>query len=180
MNTVLVAPDEGAMEFVQLVADNAEPKIPFILFEKKRENERTVTLKYSEKSQLSQEQIKGKDIVVLDDMVRTGSTIIKCCNLLKTYAPRKIVFAVTHFLSSEEIKQNLADSCIDEIITTNTIPTILNRDHQGRLRKKMAVLKINKWIASYLNKYLELGMNFGTHLYTEDMSLKNPRFKKRN
>ena len=31
---------------------------------------------------------------------------------------------------------------LDEILTLNTIPSILNRDTQGRLRKKMVVLKI--------------------------------------
>ncbi|MFO7656643.1 MAG: phosphoribosyltransferase family protein [Bacteroidales bacterium] len=176
-NTVLVAPDEGAWEFVRFTAESAEPFFPYIVFEKTRKDERSVSMKFSQKSQLSQNQIKGKDVVVLDDMVRTGSTIVNCCKLLKKYRPRKIIFAVTHFFSSDEIKRNLSGSCIDEIITTNTIPNILNRDHQGQLRKKMAVLKINKWIANYLNSYLKLGLNIEYPLYKEDISDKNPRSK---
>jgi ribose-phosphate pyrophosphokinase len=110
-------------------------------------------------------------------MVRTGTTIMQCCNLLKKHLPRKIVIYITHFFSSREIKQNLGDSCIDEIITTNTLPTILNRDHQGRLRKKMAVLKINKWIAAHLNDQLQLGYAIKQPFYQEDISDKNPRSK---
>ena len=108
-------------------------------------------------------------------MVRTGTTITECCKILKKYNPAKIIFVVTHFFSSNEIKRNLSHPFIDEIITTNTLPTNLNRDNQGRLRKKMAVLKINKWIADYLNHDLDLGLNIAKPLYLEDMSDKNPR-----
>ncbi len=174
-NSILVAPDEGASEFVQSTCEITDPFFPFILFEKQRKSERSVKLKFSEKSQLSLRQIKGMDVVVLDDMVRTGSTVVDCCKILEKYSPRKIVFLVTHFFSSDEIKQNLNGPNIHEIITTNTLPTILNRDNQGRLRKKMSVLKINKWIADYLNQHLGLGLHIEKPLYLEDMSDKNPR-----
>jgi ribose-phosphate pyrophosphokinase len=174
-HSVLVSPDEGAAEFVRSTSEISEPIFPIILFEKARSNERTVELKFSRESQLSLRQIRGKEVVVLDDMVRTGTTILECCKILNKFSPRKIIILVTHFFSSNEIKRNLSSSCISEIITTNTLPTILNRDHQGRLRKKMAVLKINKWIANFLDLHLKLGLNIEKPLYLEDMSDKNPR-----
>lgn len=173
--TVLVAPDNGAMDFVQKSATISHPTFPYVLFEKTRKGERSIRMVHSKKSQLSLKQLKGKDVVVLDDMVRTGSTIIDCCNILVRSNPRKIIYIVSHFLSSEEIKQKLSNPNIEEIITTNTLPTILNRDHQGRLRKKMAVLKITKWIANYLNVDLKLGLTIKDPLYMEDISDKNPR-----
>ncbi|MBN2212613.1 MAG: ribose-phosphate pyrophosphokinase [Bacteroidales bacterium] len=175
LNSILVSPDEGAADFIRNTAEISAPAFPFILFEKERKNERLVTLKLSEESHLLPEQIRGKDIVVLDDMVRTGITIVECCKFLKKYSPRKIIFMVTHFFSSDEIKRNLSAAYINEIITTNTLPTILNRDNQGRLRKKIAVLKINKWIAGFLNQHLKLGLNIQKPLYFEDISDKNPR-----
>ena len=36
-----------------------------------------------------------------------------------------------------------------EFITTNTLPNVLNRDDQGRLRRKMVVMKIEAWIADH-------------------------------
>lgn len=175
LNSILISPDEGAADFVRNTAEISEPVFPFILFKKVRRNERSIELKFSEESQLSLGQVSGKDIVVLDDMVRTGTTVLECCKILKKYSPRKILFMVTHFFSSNEIKRNLSAAYINEIITTNTLPTILNRDHQGRLRRKMAVLKINKWIASFLNHHLKLGLNIQKPLYFEDISDKNPR-----
>jgi hypothetical protein len=39
----------------------------------------------------------------------------------------------------------------------------------------MAVLKINKWIADFLNRHLKMGLKIEKPLYIEDMSDKNPR-----
>jgi ribose-phosphate pyrophosphokinase len=92
-------------------------------------------------------------VVVFDDMVRTGSTIVNCCSVLRQARPRRVIFGVSHFYSSAEGRENMASPAVDEILTTNTLPTILNRDTQGRLRKKMVVIKIEKWIARFLLRY---------------------------
>ena len=70
------------------------------------------------------------------------------------------------------------DEAIAGILTLNTIPSILNRDEQGRLRKKIVVLKIERWIARYLLTYLGKGAAIiDTDLYSVDMSSKNPRWR---
>jgi len=176
-NTVLVAPDKGAFEFVSTVATYKDSNFPVVVMDKVRTGERKLHMAVSPTSPYPVEAISGKDVVVLDDMVRTGGTIATCCKILQQYGPRKIIFLTTHFYSSEETKVNLSTSAITEIITTSTLPSILNRDNQGRLRKKMAVLKINKWIAAYLNERLELGLEINEPLYVENMSDKNPRSK---
>jgi ribose-phosphate pyrophosphokinase len=114
----------------------------------------------------------------MDDMVRTGSTIAGCCSLLKQAGAARVLFVVTHFYSSDEVKENLNHPAIDEIITTNTLPSVLNRDMQGRLRRKMLVLKIEKWIASFcLKNFLGQSPHAGSPLYSVDMSSKNPRWR---
>jgi ribose-phosphate pyrophosphokinase len=177
LNTILIAPDEGAEDFVLSVAENGEPFFPALKFSKSRSGERSVQLKAAKDSESKMSLIENKDIVVLDDMVRTGATISECCNILQKYNPDRIVFLVTHFYSSEEVKQKLSNPNITEIVTTNTIPSILNRDNQGRLRKKMVVLKIMKWIANYLCKRLELDIKINEPLYDFDISNKNKRAK---
>ena len=179
-NTILVAPDKGASEFTKLTAEHAEPFLPIILYEKTRTDESTVSLRFSDKSQLSSGQIRGKDVVILDDMVRTGSTLLDCYNMLYKHSPRNIICIITHFYSSEEVKRNLSKAHFDQIVTTNTLPTILNRDKQGRLRKRITVLKINKWIAHYLQHRLHLHRKSEEPFYIEDVSDKNPRSQFRN
>jgi len=173
---ILVAPDHGALEFVLDTQQALEAPIPHIMMKKVRMGEREVNIQIDKESPLSLEQVKGKDLIVMDDMVRTGSTIVECCELLKQYEPRKIIFMVTHFHSSKEARLNLSKPCIDEIITTNTIPSILNRDFQGRLRTKIAVLKTSRWLAHHLRR--RLGLVEGDlkgKWYQEDMSSRNPR-----
>ena len=70
----------------------------------------------------------------------------------------------------------MASRAIDEILTLNTLPTVLNRDVQGRLRRKMVVLKIERWLARNLCKTLGLPWAREDGLYQIDMSSTNPRF----
>ena len=177
----LCAPDKGAREFVKEMFDRLGlEKAKFLMLDKERLNERKVEIKVHEESEVSLEDIEGHDIVLFDDMVRTGSTVVKSCQLLKQVKPRKTVFALTHFYASEEGRVKMANTAIDEILTLNTIPTVLNRDIQGRLRKKMVVLKIEKWLALNLCRILDIPQpELGDSLYAIDMSSKNLRWKKK-
>lgn len=173
----LCAPDQGARDFVKELYNRLGlPKAKFILLDKERFGEREVQITLHRNSESTFEEIRGHDIVLLDDMVRTGSTVVKTCQFLKQIEPGRLVFGVTHFYASEEGRQKMADTAVNEILTLNTLPTILNRDEQGRLRRKMVVLKIESWLARQLCEILDIPTREGTSLYQIDMSSKNPRF----
>ncbi len=178
-NLVLVAPDMGAQPFVHQVHEAIGlDKSAILTMDKVRRGERKVEIAVSEHSEIDLKAIEGKDVIVLDDMVRTGSTIVECARLLRQGKPNRVCFGVTHFYSSPEGRENLSSRALDEILTLNTIPSILNRDSQGRLRKKLVVLKIEKWIARYLLNFLgEPTGKFDKDFYSVDMSSKNPRWR---
>ncbi len=177
---VLCAPDEGARGFVRKLHTRLDlDGCKCLLLQKERTGEREVSIQLSDESECSLEDIAGHDVVLFDDMVRTGSTIIETCQLLKKANPRRLVFGVTHFYSSDEGRQKMADPALDEILTLNTLPTILNRDEQGRLRRKIVVLKIERWLARNLRQILELPADSDASLYHIDMSQKNPRFTRK-
>ena len=183
---VICAPDAGAMPFAKLVYDKLQtsvshlplkPEIGLLLMEKTRDSERKVRVAPHPDSPLKGEALCGKDVIVFDDMVRTGYTITECCKVLKELGAQRVIFAVTHFNSSDEVKENLGHPAIDEIVTTNTLPAILNRDMQGRLRKKMLVLKVEKWIAMFLQTtFLGQPQRRDEQPYAVDISSKNPRW----
>ena len=176
----LCAPDKGARDFVkQLFIELGLPKAKFILLDKERSGERVVDITLHAESESTFDEINGHDVVLLDDMVRTGSTVVKTCQFLKQIQPGRLVFAVTHFYASDEGREKMANTAIDEILTLNTLPTVLNRDVQGRLRKKMVVLKIEKWLARNLCDILGIGWQSEDGLYQIDMSSKNPRFTRK-
>jgi ribose-phosphate pyrophosphokinase len=180
-NLVLCAPDKGAVEFVETMQRALAPSLPnagICKLSKERSGERKVEIQVAADSAVSLGDLRGKDVIVFDDMVRTGSTIVKACQALRQGAPRRVLFCVSHFYSSEEGRENMAASAIDEILTLNTLPTILNRDTQGRLRRKLVVLKIEKWISRYLRTYSGLPQGqLAEDFYAVDMSSKNPRWK---
>ncbi len=175
----LCAPDKGARVFVKEMCQRLNlSKVKFVMLDKVRSGERKVDITIHHESEWTLEQIKGHDIVLFDDMVRTGSTVVQSCQLLKKINPGKTVFALTHFYASDEGRIKMAHTAIDEILTLNTIPTVLNRDIQGRLRKKMVVLKIEKWLALNLCRILEHPQSKqDDSLYSIDMSSKNLRWK---
>jgi len=176
----LCAPDEGARDFVrEMIARLGLPKAKCLLLKKERTGERDVDIQLYEGSESTFEDIAGHDIVLFDDMVRTGSTLVKTCQYLKKAKPGRLIFAVTHFYASDEGRQKMANAAIDEILTLNTLPTILNRDEQGRLRRKIVVLKIERWLALNLTKILGLPLEKKDGLYHIDMSSKNPRFTRK-
>lgn len=173
----LCAPDKGARDFVkEMYRQLGLPKAKFILLDKERSGERDVQIKLHDESESTFEEIDGHDIVLFDDMVRTGSTVVKSCQFLKAIHPGRMVFAVTHFYASDEGREKMASTAIDEILTLNTLPAIQNRDEQGRLRKKLVVLKIEKWLARNLCQILDLPHQEDDSLYQIEMSSKNPRF----
>jgi ribose-phosphate pyrophosphokinase len=176
---VLCAPDKGAKAFVEEVNTAiGRDSIEMLFLDKERRGERDVEMCLSPGSPTAFSDIKGRDVVVIDDMVRTGTTIVECCKQLKAYSPRRILFFVTHFNSSREGRTNLNAPEIDEIVTTTSIPSILNRDMQGRLRHKLVVLRIARWICNYICQLLDPGSELlPPPLYKEDMSSKNPRWR---
>ena len=176
---LVCAPDAGAREFATQVYESLDSQSAGLLFfAKQRMDERSVCSMISPESPCPCESIAGKDVIVFDDMVRTGNTIKECCRLLKEAGAGRVVFFVTHFYSSAEVRETLATPALDEIVTTNTIPSILNRDMQGRLRRKLTVLKLEKWISRAILRYLgyETDVLEGGS-YTVDMSSKNPRWR---
>jgi ribose-phosphate pyrophosphokinase len=178
-NLILCAPDKGAVEFVETMYKALDlPDAQLCLLAKERTAERQVEIRVAEDSPVPLAGLAGKDVIVFDDMVRTGSTIVKACEALRAGKPRRALFCVSHFYSSEEGRENMAASAIDEILTLNTLPTILNRDSQGRLRRKLVVLKIEKWIARHLRQYCSTDVgSLDEDFYAVDMSSKNPRWR---
>jgi len=178
-NLVICAPDKGAIEFTNRMHKSLQySNASTLIMDKFREGERKVNIHVSPNSTTQLSDIKGKDILIFDDMVRTGSTIVEASNILRQGKPRKIIFFVTHFYASGEMRENMNSKAIDEIVTTNTMPTTLNRDMQGRLRKKMVVLKIEKWISKFILEQIihDSADRFKDDPFTVDLSSKHPRY----
>jgi len=67
-------------------------------------------------------EAKGKKVVILDDMVTTGGTMIKALDLAKQKGASRAIAAFTHAAFAGEAKERLK-AAADSIIATDTIPS---------------------------------------------------------
>ncbi len=154
-NVGLVAPDQGAEEFVRSVRRfTGLREAEVVVLEKQRHGQRNVEMTLPANAH----RLKDREVFILDDMVRTGGTIATAASLLhenEETRPRRIYFYCTHTYISPEARENLHAGALTEFATTNTLPNVLNRDDQGRLRQKIVVLKIEAFLADAILHCLE-------------------------
>ncbi len=65
--------------------------------------------------------VKGKDVLILDDMISTGGTMIKAVENVRKGGARKVICAATHGFFLKESLSRLS-AVTDDIYTTNSIP----------------------------------------------------------
>lgn len=67
--------------------------------------------------------VEGRDVIVLDDEIARGSTMIELLGKLKDFNPKSIRVACTHGLFSDGALKRLSDhEEVAEIVCTNTVP----------------------------------------------------------
>ncbi|MEX0672060.1 MAG: ribose-phosphate diphosphokinase [Candidatus Babeliales bacterium] len=109
----IASPDKGAWPLAQKIAQDCDK--PVILIEKirpKKEEVRTVKI---------MGEAKGKSILIVDDMISTGNTILHAATLLKEHGATSISVMATHNLMHQETIQRLDETDITRIFITNTI-----------------------------------------------------------
>jgi ribose-phosphate pyrophosphokinase len=68
-------------------------------------------------------EIEDRDVIVLDDEIAKGSTVLELLRLLRGMKPRSVRVACTHGLFSADALARLADQDdVLEIVCTNTVP----------------------------------------------------------
>jgi ribose-phosphate pyrophosphokinase len=66
--------------------------------------------------------VEGRDCVIVDDMIDTGGTLCKAAVALKEHGANRVFAYATHPIFSGNAVANIADSVIDEVIVTDSIP----------------------------------------------------------
>ncbi|MGD0636984.1 MAG: ribose-phosphate pyrophosphokinase [Nitrososphaerales archaeon] len=71
--------------------------------------------------------VKGRDIIIVDDMISTGATIRAAAEKLRKAQASKIVVSCVHPLLVEDAYEKLIEAGVDEIIGTNTVPSRVSK-----------------------------------------------------
>ncbi len=67
-------------------------------------------------------EVKGRDLVLVDDMISTGDSIIKAAQFLKKQKCKRVFVACTHALLMNNAEKKIRKAGVSQIISTNTIP----------------------------------------------------------
>ena len=114
-NPLVVSPDQGgkerAMEFAK------EMGIEFIALEKKRDRK---TGKVQIKTKKA--DVTGRDLILVDDMISTGGSIVNATKFLKKEKCNRVFVACTHALLMNNAEKKIKKSGVTKIISANTIP----------------------------------------------------------
>src|SRR5437763_1829557 len=82
--------------------------------------------------------VKGRNCVIMDDMVDTANTLVKAAHALKQEGAIRVVAYCTHPVLSGGAVERIAESEIDELVVTDSIP--LSKAAQAS--KKIRVLSV--------------------------------------
>jgi ribose-phosphate pyrophosphokinase len=67
--------------------------------------------------------IKGKTVIILDDIISTGGTIVGAAKILREQGATRIYAACVHGLLVGDAEKRILDSGVEEIVATDSIPS---------------------------------------------------------
>ncbi|HMN83652.1 MAG TPA: ribose-phosphate diphosphokinase, partial [Burkholderiaceae bacterium] len=67
-------------------------------------------------------EVEGRSCVIMDDMVDTANTLVKAAAALKEHGARRVTAYCTHPVLSGGAIERVAQSQLDELVVTDTIP----------------------------------------------------------
>ncbi|HEV8323447.1 MAG TPA: ribose-phosphate pyrophosphokinase [Myxococcota bacterium] len=113
-DTVVVSPDAGGVERARAYAKRVPAGLAII--DKRRSGPNV-----SEVMHIVGD-VKGKDCVILDDMIDTAGTLTQAAKAIADAGARRVRAMASHAVMSGPAPQRIRDSVLDEVVVTDTIP----------------------------------------------------------
>ena len=112
---VVVSPDAGGVERARFFARLLRANMAII---DKRRNEKN---KAAIMNIIGEEQIKGSDLIIIDDMIDTAGTLCSAANILAEKGANEIYACATHGIFSADAIKNINDSALTKVVVTDSI-----------------------------------------------------------
>jgi len=140
-NSICVSPDSGGVERVRFYAKRLECDLAMI---DKRRTARNVAQAMNIVG-----DVRGKDCILIDDIIDTAGTLVEACRALKAHGANKVCVCGTHALFSPPALERI-EKCVelDQIIVTNTVPL----SAEALTCKKIKVLSVSEIFARAIHR----------------------------
>ncbi|MCM8786873.1 MAG: ribose-phosphate pyrophosphokinase [Candidatus Omnitrophica bacterium] len=138
-NLAIVSPDVGGIKMARAYAKKFGADLAIV---DKRRNTPTST----EVMHILGD-VKDKNVILVDDIISTGSSLVEAAKALRQAGAKKIYAAVTHGVLSCDAVEKLENSFIDLLVITNSIH--LSKEKQS---KKIEVVSVGKLFAEAIKR----------------------------
>ena len=115
-NPLVISPDQGGKDRAKEFAKEFESE--YIALEKKRDRK---TGKVQIKTK-NTDKVIGRDLILVDDMISTGGSIVKATQFLKKQKCKRVYVACTHALLMNDAEKKIRKAGVTSIVSANTIP----------------------------------------------------------
>ena len=127
----IVSPDVGNLKAADFYKDVLDAGLAFI--DKRRESATSVFMENIVG------EVKGRSILMIDDMITTGGTVADASYILKKHGAGKIYVAATHGVFAGPAVERLVNAPIDRIVITDTIPAC---DRLAPIKDRLTILSV--------------------------------------
>jgi ribose-phosphate pyrophosphokinase len=140
-NLICVSPDAGGVERVRHYAKKLSTEIAMI--DKRR------TAPNVAQAMNVVGDVKGKDCIIIDDMIDTAGTLVQAAQALKKNGAQRVFAAATHAVFSDPALTRIAECAdLEEVIITDTIPLTA----EGRKIEKIKVVSTGDILAKAIHR----------------------------
>ncbi len=140
----IAAPDVGAAKDARNFAENLG-NLPLAMIDKRRSTKELVSTEVM--NVIGEHHVKGKHVIIVDDMIDTGSTLVPVTKALKEHGAIKVSAIVTHGIFSGNAIENLNNAQFDSLWVTNSCPI---NDYVGKI-SSLKVIDVSKLIARVID-----------------------------
>jgi len=136
---VVVSPDAGGVERARAIAKRVSASLAII--DKRRDSPNVAVVMHLIGD------VKGRDAVIIDDMIDTAGTLVQAADALEREGARRILACGVHPVLSGPAIPRIEGSPLEKVIVTNSIP--LGRDRQ---HPKITVLSVAPLLAEAIRR----------------------------
>jgi len=130
---IVIAPDKGALEYARDISRSLNCEYDYL--EKHRISPQKVETKTKDID------IDGRQVVIIDDIISTGGTIVNASHILRDDGALKIMVACVHPVLVEDALLRIFATGVDDVVATDT------------LRSDVSVISVASLVAEALKKH---------------------------
>ena len=142
----IVSPDHGGAVKARILSEILSNSIEIAIVDKRR------TGPNQAETMGILGDVKNKNVVILDDIIDTGGTIIQAAKVLKIAGAKKIIIAATHGIFTKGFEMFEKSPNIDNVLVTDSIEKVykLEKDYS-----KLEVVSASKMFAKIIKATID-------------------------